>query len=134
LRTPRPEGGTKRASVTSVRPVAATTHAPAPSAARSTPGALPFFVSLGFAVGIGIVVLARLSVNPSPHAATEPAPAERAAAVSHPAPDGSTPRATTQATAKALTPASAVPLGSSARPRPARLAPSPAPDLRGRRQ
>jgi eukaryotic-like serine/threonine-protein kinase len=132
LRTPRPEGGAKRASVTSVRPVAATPHSLPASPARSSPSALPFFVSLGFAVGIGIVVLARLSVNPSPRAATEPA--ERAAAVSHPAQIGSTPRATTAATATALTPASAVPPGSSARPRPARLAPTPAPDLRSRRQ
>jgi eukaryotic-like serine/threonine-protein kinase len=69
LRTPRPDGRYKRPSIPTVRPVAAT-ETPLPGAGRSeSPGALPFFISLGFAVGIGIVVAARLTVHSSPHSA-----------------------------------------------------------------
>jgi hypothetical protein len=67
LRTPRPQEGAlnKRASITTVRPVAATTTPLPTGAGQSKASALPFFVTLGFAVGIGIVVAARLSVHRS---------------------------------------------------------------------
>jgi serine/threonine-protein kinase len=83
LRTPRPgtplpEGRHKRPSIPTVRPVAATaTPLPIP-AEKPAGGALSLYVSLGFAVGIGIVVAARLTVTPSVHgsAAAEPIRAE----------------------------------------------------------
>ena len=68
LRTPRPGWDTahQRASVTTVRPVAATAS-PLPSGAKRTQAsALPLYVTFGFAVGMGIVVAARLSVRSSP--------------------------------------------------------------------
>jgi serine/threonine-protein kinase len=67
LRTPRPDGRYKRPSIPTVRPVAASaTPLPKP-AEKPPPGALSLYVSLGFAVGIGIVVAARLTVTPSAH-------------------------------------------------------------------
>jgi serine/threonine-protein kinase len=65
LRTPRAQTDHGRPSINTVRPVSA----PANSDARPEPkpSALPLFVSLGFAVGIGIVVAARLGVHaPAP--------------------------------------------------------------------
>jgi eukaryotic-like serine/threonine-protein kinase len=64
LRTPGPVGRTKPPSIPTVRPVAATvTPRPVPGApaARS---ALSVYITFGFAVGIGIVVAARLTVRP----------------------------------------------------------------------
>jgi serine/threonine-protein kinase len=64
LRTPRPDGRYQRPSVPTMRPVAATVT-PLPSPAAKPPGsALPVYITLGFAVGIGIVVAARLTVHP----------------------------------------------------------------------
>lgn len=78
LRTPGSGGRDKRPSMTTMRPVAASQPPAAPTdvAGKSAPpSALPFFVSLGFAVGISIVVAARLGVqSPShPTAAEQPA-------------------------------------------------------------
>jgi serine/threonine-protein kinase len=74
LRTPLPQ----RQSSPTVRPVAAsTTPLPGPSPSSAT-SALPFYITLGFAVGIGIVVAARLSAGPAirsePHAAASELP------------------------------------------------------------
>jgi serine/threonine-protein kinase len=90
LRTPRPgtprpggpqaEGRHKRPSIPTVRPVASTAT-PLPLRAEKPPsGALSWYLTLGFAVGIGIVVAARLTVTPSVHgsAASEPIRAESA--------------------------------------------------------
>jgi serine/threonine-protein kinase len=63
LRTPRPEGRSKRPSIPTVRPVAATVT-PLPTGSAQQPrSALPVYVTLGFAVGISIVVAARISVR-----------------------------------------------------------------------
>lgn len=79
--TPHPESRHKRPSIPTVRPVAATAT-PLPIPAEKPPGgALSLYVTLGFAVGIGIVVAARLTVTPSVHgsAAAEPIRAESTA-------------------------------------------------------
>jgi eukaryotic-like serine/threonine-protein kinase len=92
LRTPRPIGGARSSSPAAavraptygtVRPVAASST-PLP-AAHVTPArsALPIYVTLGFAVGIGIVVVARLNVHTPPVSAALP---ERASAVMAAAP------------------------------------------------
>jgi serine/threonine protein kinase len=87
LRTPRPVGPARGSSPASavraptygtVRPVAASTTAWAESHAVPTRSALPIYLTLGFAVGIGIVVLARLNVHTAPESAAR---AERASAV-----------------------------------------------------
>lgn len=80
LREPRPSSrDTERPSRTSVPAVAART-APGP-ASPSSPSALPLYVTLGFAVGIGIVVAARLSAQPvAPLTVTTDVPADLAAA------------------------------------------------------
>ncbi|RYZ02851.1 MAG: serine/threonine protein kinase [Myxococcales bacterium] len=105
LRTPRPERAHHRASVTTVRPVAASA-APSPVASGgSKPGALPFFVSLGFAVGISIVVAARLGVQqPGVEGAPDRAPAAATPAFVSPAVEP--PTAPTPATASAGPPRS----------------------------
>jgi hypothetical protein len=63
LRTPRPDG--KRPSMATVRPVATTTIPQAVTPPQQPASGLSFYVTLGFAVGIGIVVAARLTVTPS---------------------------------------------------------------------
>jgi serine/threonine protein kinase len=79
LRTPRPDGRYQRPSVSTVRPVAANTT-PRPSATEKPGlGALPLYISLGFAVGMGIVIAARYTVQPPAHA-TFPVQAEQVAA------------------------------------------------------
>jgi eukaryotic-like serine/threonine-protein kinase len=86
LRTPRPDGRYKRPSIPTVRPVAATvTPLPVPSAKPSR-SALPVYVTFGFAVGIGIVVAARLTVRPFTETtyAAQPEPAESAPPVAPP--------------------------------------------------
>ena len=66
LRTPRPDGRYRPPSIPTVRPVASTA-APLPAAAaNASPSALSVYVSLGFAVGLGIVLAARLTVQASP--------------------------------------------------------------------
>lgn len=65
LRTPRPQGRSRRVSLSTIRPVATTTI---PQTVRNEPppaSGLSVFITLGFAVGIGIVVAARLTVTPS---------------------------------------------------------------------
>jgi serine/threonine-protein kinase len=87
LRTPLP----LRQSSPTVRPVALNAT-PLPGATQSAAtNALPFYVTLGFAVGVGIVVAARLSAGPSvPTAASqghaEPAPSAARLEVARPAP------------------------------------------------
>ena len=64
LRTPRPDGRSKRPSIPTVRPVA-TTLTPLPLAdSKPSPSALSAYIAFGFAVGIGIVVAARVTVRP----------------------------------------------------------------------
>ncbi len=103
LRTPIPAARKQRPSVPSVRPVAATTT-PLPAAPKPGKSALPIYVSLGFAVGMSIVIAARftltpppqtLPLTPAPAAAIPPEPRAPAALELAPAP----------ATAKAPTPA-----------------------------
>jgi serine/threonine-protein kinase len=65
LRTPRPDGRYRPSSIPTVRPVASTAASPG-SAANASPSALSVYVSLGFAVGLGIVLAARLTVHASP--------------------------------------------------------------------
>jgi eukaryotic-like serine/threonine-protein kinase len=75
LRTPRPHRRRRRPSVQTVRPVSSTM--PPPSATRAPPArsALPLYVTFGFALGISIVVAARLSLRPHEHATlAEPEP------------------------------------------------------------
>jgi serine/threonine-protein kinase len=80
LRTPRPDGRSKRPSIPTVRPVAANTT-PLPAARPPGDSALPIYVTLGFALGISIVVAARLTVRThQPAAALEP---ERVSSVAH---------------------------------------------------
>jgi len=63
LRTPRPEGRSKRPSIPTVRPVAATVT-PLPMAGSEQPrSGLPVYITLGFAVGISIVVAARFTMR-----------------------------------------------------------------------
>jgi serine/threonine protein kinase len=87
LRTPRPEGRYERPSIPTVRPVSANTT-PLPGNSQPRPSALPLYVTLGFAVGISIVVAARLTIRPSAHTELEhaAAPALPLAAASMPSP------------------------------------------------
>jgi hypothetical protein len=76
LRTPRPEGRHKRPSIPTVRPVSSTaTPLPTTTTQHTTRSALPIYVTFGFALGISIVVAARLSVRPHERTvAAEPPP------------------------------------------------------------
>jgi serine/threonine-protein kinase len=73
VHTPQPDGRNKRPSIPTVRPVAI---ASSPPAAAPSPGssALSLFMALGFAVGISIVVAARLTFTPAAatHQAAQP--------------------------------------------------------------
>jgi serine/threonine protein kinase len=87
MRTPRPDGSYKRPSIPTVRPVSSTA-APLPRPAeKATPSALSIYVSLGFAVGLGIVIAARLTVHAPPATTAmqperfDPAPPSAAAPV-----------------------------------------------------
>jgi serine/threonine-protein kinase len=70
-RTPRPDGRYKRPSIPTVRPVSATATPLPLGDSKPSRGALPLFVTLGFAVGISIVVAARLTVQPRPVVAAQ---------------------------------------------------------------
>jgi len=94
LRTPRPVDRARSSSPAAavhaptygtVRPVAASsTSLPGPSRQGApTRSALPIYLTLGFAVGIGIVALARFNVHTPPGSAALP---ERASAVMAPPP------------------------------------------------
>jgi len=127
LRTPRPDGRYKRPSIPTVRPVAATAT-PLPGNAPEARGAMPYFISLGFAVGIGIVIAARLTVHSATHVATDP---QRFDA----------PPASAQATVVPFEPAAPAPLPSAsiapaapARKIMGRPAPKPASDPLSRRK
>jgi serine/threonine-protein kinase len=65
LRAPRPDSSSRRLSMSTMRPVATTTIPQAMGKEPPPAGGLSFFVTLGFAVGMGIVVAARLTVTPS---------------------------------------------------------------------
>lgn len=73
-RAGRPETEYKGPSVTTIRPVSTSAAREAETRSQAKPSGLPFFVALGFAVGIGIVVAARLGLHPpSSSAAAGPA-------------------------------------------------------------
>jgi serine/threonine-protein kinase len=85
LRTPRPESRHKRPSIPTVRPVSSTLT-PLPTTTQPQgKSALPLYVTFGFALGIGIVVAARVTVQP--HQPTGAA-AEPQRVSSAPAPSG----------------------------------------------
>lgn len=89
LRTPLP----LRPSRPSVRPVAVTATPLPGSSPSSGASALAFYVTLGFAVGIGIVVAARVSAGPgihsAPHAAASELPPAPSSVVAAPLPSTS---------------------------------------------
>lgn len=79
-RTARSGGRSQQPSIPTVRPVSANTT-PLPAAQAQGGNALPFYVTLGFALGISIVVAARLTMRPhQPAAAVE---LERVSSVAH---------------------------------------------------
>lgn len=127
LRTPRPDGRNKRPSIPTVRPVSASAT-PLPSAQQQSKGALPIYVTLGFALGIGIVVAARLTVSTQqPAAAAEP---QRVSSVARPSELASV---TAPNSVAAPSDAPSASTSSSARPRSPR-APRPASDPLSRRK
>ncbi len=64
LRTPRPDARHKRPSIPTVRPVAATITPLPGHGSKPQRSALPVYVTFGFAVGMGIVVAARMTLRP----------------------------------------------------------------------
>jgi len=72
LRTPRPEARDQRASTPTVRPVVSTAGT-SPTPSQAPWGALPAYVSFGIAVGLGIVLAARLTLRaPAATSAAQP--------------------------------------------------------------
>jgi serine/threonine protein kinase len=84
--TPSWMRGAARQSSPTVSPVATSTPLPEPVGVARADSALPLYVTLGFALGIGIVVAARLSAAPTPaaaaHAELTPLPSAELAAPS----------------------------------------------------
>jgi eukaryotic-like serine/threonine-protein kinase len=83
LRAPRPERRYKLPSIPTMRPLAATV-APVPSTSdKPARSALPVYITFGFAVGISIVVAARLTVRPfaEPRSVAQPEQTESAQAI-----------------------------------------------------
>jgi serine/threonine protein kinase len=116
LRTPRADGRYKRPSIPTVRPVSSTAT-PLPAPGRKASGsALSLYITLGFAVGISIVIAARLTVKPSSHAT----PAAQAARIE-------TAPAATSAPLPRVTEPSAPSSASAAPPAPARRHPTRGP-------
>ncbi len=115
LRTPRPDGRNKRPSIPTVRPVAATITPLPVGGTKLRPSALPLYITFGFAVGIGIVVAARMTLRPLAEStlAAQPEPTEHASA----APPRTVVPAPSAAVAPSVASASA---SSSTRPVPAR--------------
>ena len=129
LRTPRAEGRHKRPSIPTVRPVSATATPLPPAASKPSAGALPLFVTLGFAVGISIVIAARLTIQPSPTRAARPERVDSTPAgpqSSAPSPLPAAPTAPRSSASAALT--------TSARRLPLRMPPKPASDPLSRRK
>jgi serine/threonine-protein kinase len=115
LRTPRPEGRHKRPSIPTVRPVAATVTPLPTGGVKPARSALPVYVTFGFAVGISIVIAARLTVRPF----TDPAAAAAQPERSEPAPPAVVP--STSASSASAAASSAAPAAPSASQRaPAR--------------
>jgi eukaryotic-like serine/threonine-protein kinase len=85
LRTPRPDGRSKRPSVPTMRPVAATVTPLPGTVAKPSRSALPLYITVGFAVGIGIVVAARMTVRPFTQTTYAAQPELRASAAAPPA-------------------------------------------------
>jgi serine/threonine-protein kinase len=88
-RTPRPEGRYKRPSVPTMRPVAATVTPMPVAGGKPSRSALPLYITFGFAVGMGIVVAARMTVrpfSPTTHAAQTELREGAAAVVGPPSP------------------------------------------------
>jgi eukaryotic-like serine/threonine-protein kinase len=122
-RTARGSGRGKQPSIPTVRPVAANTT-PLPAAQAQRDSALPFYVTLGFALGISIVVAARLTMRPhQPAAAVE---LERVSSVAH-QPEPSLPAVASNSAAPAVS------ASSSARPKVSRSARPPSDPLSRRK-
>ncbi len=87
LRTPRPNDGHKRPSVLTVRPVVATVTPLPTQGANARRSALPVYITFGFAVGMGIVVAARMTLQPwvEPTLAVQPERTEHAPLAAAPA-------------------------------------------------
>jgi hypothetical protein len=91
LRAPHADGRYKRPSIPTVRPVSTNTTPLPGVGVAARPSALSLYVTLGFAVGMSIVVAARLTVTPSTHTvlrsepATTPLPALEAVTPAAPA-------------------------------------------------
>lgn len=111
-RAPRPDARHKRPSIPTMRPVAATlTPLPAALQPPATRSALPLYITFGFALGISIVVAARLSVRP--HERAVAAQPERVSSVTQVPQAGAPPPPSS--------PGSSAPsASSSARPKPPR--------------
>jgi serine/threonine-protein kinase len=103
LRTPRADGRYKRPSIPTVRPVSANTTPLPGTVVAARPSALPLYVTLGFAVGMSIVVAARLTVTPSTHTVLH----AEAATTALPAPEAVAPPAPAVQVASTMPPASA---------------------------
>ncbi len=132
LRTPRPDGRHKRPSIPTVRPVAATLTPLPARGAQVRPSALPVYITFGFAVGMGIVVAARMTLQP-PSESTLTAQPERV----EPAPlavprAGVPPPSAAPAPSSASAPTSAS--ASSTRRAPLRVSVKPATDPLSRRK
>jgi eukaryotic-like serine/threonine-protein kinase len=84
--TPRDEGQSQPPSVPSVRPFVTTSSSHALRKAKGPRGALAAYISLGFALGIGVVVAARAMMSPVPVSAGPP-PTLTSETLSAPAPD-----------------------------------------------
>lgn len=105
-RSPSAEGRYKRPSIPTVRPVAATATPLPLAGAKPSRSALPVYITFGFAVGISIVIAARLTVRPfaAAHYAAQLARAESAPPSA--LPPVPAPSATVSTSASAAPPAS----------------------------
>ena len=117
LRPPGPEGRNKRPSIPTVRPVATTLTQLPLAENKPSRSALSAYIGFGFAVGIGIVVAARLTVRPLAPSGYAAQPEQREGAPpSSPLP--SSPKPQVEATAQ---PSASVTAPTSAQRSPARL-------------